>query len=56
MFIILPVKGCGREAGFGNACILKKDSAKMRQHAVNEDDLPEALIDLQAGSQEIFGN
>ncbi|KAJ9430267.1 Transposase [Candidatus Pantoea symbiotica] len=34
----------------------KKDPAKKRQRAVNEDDLLEALNDLQARSQEIFGN
>ncbi len=34
----------------------KKDPTKKRQRAVNEDDLLEAMIDLQARSQEIFGN
>lgn len=34
----------------------KTDPAKKRQRAVNEDDLMEAMIDLQARSQEIFGS
>lgn len=32
-----------------------KDPAKKRQRTVNEDDLLEALFDLQSRSEEIFG-
>ena len=34
----------------------KKDPTKKRQRAVNEDDLLEALVDLQTRSKEIFGS